>query len=107
MNLADILLALFGAASVAIAWLVWTKKWNFPLLSDAGLSLIALGMLALGVSLHDNYLNKNAVTLIGIGIGFMVLSNLIQAKKRRKAQRHGEPRVIDGRHLHHPSGGRK
>lgn len=104
----SILFAIF-ASSVALVllWLVATRSINFPLLFDAGLSCMVLGLIALA----DSVVLREAISgvgagLLGLGAVMLLLSYARQVRKYNREHRYGNPREIDGSNMHRITGGK-
>lgn len=98
---------LFSGAALVFCFLVFSKRWTFPILFETGAAFVSLGALAFAFSAHDGWLNPKATILIAIGLACMVLSAIRQEKKRAKKHRFGDPQELDVQSLRHPYGGRK
>jgi hypothetical protein len=103
----NVLTVLFSVAALIFCFLVFSKRWKFPILFELGMAFIALGALVSAYSTHEGWLNPKAFILIAIGLAGMVLSTLRQEKKRARLHRHGDPQEIDVQSLRHPSGGKQ
>ena len=98
---------LASGAALALLWLVSTRRITFPLLFDAGLSLMVLGLIALA----DSVLMREAISaagsgLVGGGVVMLLLSYARQTRKYNREHRYGTPREIDGREMHRVTGGK-
>lgn len=98
---------LASVAAVVLLWLVTTRSITFPLLFDAGLSCMVLGLIALA----DSVLMREAISgfgasMVGIGAVALLSSYARQTRKYNREHRYSNPRKLDGREMHRVTGGK-
>lgn len=87
--------AILLAAALFLTWLIVTRRWQFPLLFDAGLTLLVLGISANGIHLlSDSEPNLRAWLVAGAGAVVMLTSYARQAMRWNRESRR-ELREID------------
>ena len=103
-----ILIATVATAVVAcLAWLVMTRRVTFPLLFDVGLASIALGVIVLADGAVRDTLSRGGAFMFCIGTILLLFSYVKQTRKYERKHKYGEPRELDGRHMHNIPGGKK
>lgn len=91
-----------------LTWLQVSNKVPLPLIFEAGLLALVLGLVAVWDSMiDDRAINPNGLLGIGLGLLLVVGSYFRQSRRHNQAQRRGPPRVIEGHHLGKINGGKQ
>lgn len=91
-----------------LTWLQVSNKVPLPLIFEAGLLLLVLGLVAVWDSMvDDRTINPNGLLSIAAGLLLLLGSYFRQARKHHQEQRRGPPRVIEGHHLGKINGGKR
>lgn len=78
-----VLAAVLLAVSALLAWLVVTKRLVFPLMFEAGMTLLAFGIAANGLRvLADDAPNLRAWALAGVGAALMLISYFRESRRK-------------------------
>ena len=90
-----------------LSWLVMTRQVTFPILFDTGLAAIALGVIVLADGALRDTLSTSGAFMFGAGTILLLFSYVKQTRKYERTHKYGEPRELDGRHMHNIPGGKK
>lgn len=106
MTILFALLATFAA--IELVWLVATRSVTFPVLFDAGMSLIVLGL----IPMIDSVLMREAISgfgaaMIGVGVVALLSSYARQTRKYNREHRYSNPRKLSEGDLRNIPGGKK
>ena len=98
---------LASVAALALLWLVATRSVTLPLLFDAGLSCMVLGLIVLA----DSVLMREAISgfgasMIGVGVVALLSSYTRRIRKYNRERRYNNPRNISEREMHRVTGGK-